>query len=382
MRVALLQDAVHLPSLGGGNKANRLLMERLAAAGFDCHMVTRVPSAAQRLDGGFGLATLAARGIAVTGDEQRHHYRHEGVQVAAFDFDAPDIAAALSAHLAALRADWLLVSDDGRGLFLETALALAPNRVVVLVHTHFHLPFGPESRTPDPARHALMARAAGIVVVSRYSQDYLARHGGLAARILHFPVFGTGPFNGPAPAGCVAMINPCPAKGLSIFLDLADQFRQVPFAAVPTWGADADVMAQLHARPNIRILPAGDDIGAVLAPVRVLLAPSLLAETFGYVAIDAMLRGIPALMGNLGGQPEAALGVATVLPVHAADPAGPPPVAAWRAALLNLLTDPVAYRQASHAARTAAQAFLPQTDIRHFIAPGAPAPSMTLPEAT
>lgn len=368
MRLLLLQDAVHLPSHGGGNKANRLLMEGLAAAGFDCHMVTRVPSVAQRGDGGFGLAALAARGIAVTGHEGRHSYRHAGVSVAAFDFDAPAAADALAAHIVSLRADWLLVSDDGRGLFLETALALAPNRVVVLVHTHFHLPFGPESRMPDIRQHALMTQAAGIVVVSRHSQDYLARHGGLAARILHFPVFGVGPFNGPAPAGCVAMINPCPAKGLSIFLELADQFRNVPFGAVPTWGADAGVMAQLTARPNIRILPAGDDIGAVLAPVRVLLAPSLIAETFGYAAIDAMLRGIPALMGNLGGQPEAALGAAKLLPVHAADlPGEPSPVTAWRAALVELLTDPVAYRQASQAARDAAQAFLPQTDISHFL---------------
>ncbi len=40
MRLLLLQDQVYLPSLGGGNKATRLLVESLAELGHDCAVVS------------------------------------------------------------------------------------------------------------------------------------------------------------------------------------------------------------------------------------------------------------------------------------------------------------------------------------------------------
>ncbi len=111
------------------------------------------------------------------------------------------------------------------------------------------------------------------------------------------------------------MINPCLVKGLAIFLDLARLFPDTSFAAVPTWGGDATVREQLSRVPNMTVIEPADDIGVVLRDTRILLAPSLVPETFGYVALDAMLRSIPVLTGNLGGQPEAKLGVDFILPV-------------------------------------------------------------------
>ena len=45
----------------------------------------------------------------------------------------------------------------------------------------------------------------------------------------------------------VTMVNPCAVKGIDIFLEVADRMPDVAFAAVPTWGATAEDMANLAA---------------------------------------------------------------------------------------------------------------------------------------
>ena len=120
-------------------------------------------------------------------------------------------------------------------------------------------------------------------------------HGGLDARHFPLPIYGSGPFPvlGRYERGSVTLINPCVEKGLPIFLALAAANPRVGFAAVPTWGADAEVLRTLSSAPNVEILEPCDDIEEILARTRVLLAPSLWPEAFGYVVVEAMLRGIP-----------------------------------------------------------------------------------------
>ncbi|MER7370604.1 hypothetical protein, partial [Nonomuraea wenchangensis] len=45
MRILLAQNLIHLPSHGGANKSNRLLMERLAALGHEVHVVAPLSGA-------------------------------------------------------------------------------------------------------------------------------------------------------------------------------------------------------------------------------------------------------------------------------------------------------------------------------------------------
>jgi glycosyltransferase involved in cell wall biosynthesis len=375
-RLLLLQDAVYFPSYGGGNKANRLLLTALAARGFECHAVSRLPGERRILADRFSAAALAARGIAVETGPHGMSYRHDGVRVEALDLAAPDAAARIAAVIETVAPDWILVSDDRPAMLLDIALRYAPDRVVALVHTHFHLPFGPDAETHDPEQHARLGRARGAVAVSDYSRAYIRDHGGLDSVRLHFPVFGDGPFEPVARPdwGYVTMINPCFVKGLPIFLELAALFPETRFAAVPTWGGDEAVLRDLARLPNMTILQPADDVGAVLREARVLLAPSLVPETFGYVAIDAMLRGIPVLTGNLGGQPEAKLGVDFVLPVapafksEAGHIAPAQDIGPWKAALSTLLSDGDAYQRCAMASRAAALRFLPETDADHFVA--------------
>ena len=60
--------------------------------------------------------------------------------------------------------------------------------------------------------------------------------------------------------------------------------------------------------PNVDVFPANGDVERVYAVTKILLAPSLLPETFGLVALEAGLRGIPCLSSDAGGLPEANAG--------------------------------------------------------------------------
>jgi glycosyltransferase involved in cell wall biosynthesis len=81
----------------------------------------------------------------------------------------------------------------------------------------------------------------------------------------------------------------------------------------------------------------------------VLVMPSTWLETFGMTAVEAMLRGIPVVASDIGGLPEAMLGVPHLLPPRATD--------TWVSVVSRLLTDPTHYREISAMARRAAIRF-------------------------
>jgi glycosyltransferase involved in cell wall biosynthesis len=205
-------------------------------------------------------------------------------------------------------------------------------------------------------------------------QDYVREYAALHAELLYLPVYGTGPFPNLArhDRGFVTMINPCALKGISIFLALARACPHIEFAAVPTWGSDQSVLREIASTPNVTVLEPSDDIEDILRQTRILLAPSLWPETFGYVVPEAMVRGIPVLASRLGGLVEAKLGVGYLLPVAPAERRGgsyafpTQDVAPWLAALQQLLNDPDAYRSCSAASRDAALQFVSQARVGNF----------------
>ncbi|MFI5906738.1 glycosyltransferase family 4 protein [Dactylosporangium sp. NPDC051541] len=286
MRVLLAQNMPYRPGHGGATKSNRLLLEELAARGHRCVAVTR---------GEAGVHTVA------------------GVEV--FAAAGPRLPKLVREVIAAEEPDRVLVPSDDPGLMvLGSALRAAPERVVYLVHTLQQLPFGPRTFYPSQSGRRLVARARGIVSVSRAAHDYVLEHGGLESTVLYPHVYGPPPFPDLSdPSGPVTMVNPCGFKGLPILLGLADARPDLRFRAVPTWGG---IDPELATRPNIEIVAAAPDIADVLRGSRALLMPSLWDETFGYTAVEAMLHGIPVLAADVGGLREAMLGVPHLLPVN------------------------------------------------------------------
>ncbi len=317
MKILLLQSSAYIPSLGGANKANRLLLEQLAGQGHACHVVGT--AGGERATAAEGcLAELVAAGVQGAGLARPGvvGFRHAGVEVEAV-LDGARLRAHAAERLRELAPDRVLVSsEDPAQMLLEEAVAVAPT--VYIAHTTLHLPFGPDGFLHSPGRTALLGRAAGIVAVSEYVRGYLRRWAGLGSTLLRFPVYGAGPFPdlGDFDRGFVTLINPCAVKGLSIFLELARRFPGVEFAAVPTWGTTAEDLAALAALPNVRLLAPAANVDEIYRQTRVLLAPSLWGEAFGQVAVEAMLRGVPVLASDAGGLPEAKLGVDYALPVR------------------------------------------------------------------
>jgi amino acid adenylation domain-containing protein len=349
VRVLLLQAAPYAVGYGGAPRANRCLLEALAARGHRCR-------------------ALAPAGDDAEGDPTEQ----QGVEV--HTAPAGALRKVAKRQIADFAPDRVLVSSEDPAQQLFEAALEAGAAVVYLAHTTLNLPCGPDAFLPSAERTARLRRAAAVVAVSRAVADYLGRHAGVAAEVLRFPVYGGGPYL-PAHAGedgFVTLINPCAVKGIAVFLALARALPRARFAAVPTWGTTGDDLAALAALPNVTVLPPRAAVREIFARTRVLLVPSLWHEAFGQVAVEAMLHGVPVLASAVGGLPEAKLGVPHLLPVapiarftedlddrRLPKPVVPPQdIAPWREALAGLLADPAAWRELSEQGRAAALAFV------------------------
>lgn len=149
----------------------------------------------------------------------------------------------------------------------------------------------------------------------------------------------------------VTLINPIPAKGIAIFIKLILAYyarhpdSKQQFLIVKSRGNFASIMHNLHdangalllggtseagnneaareleilqALPMIDLAEHTRNIAEVYALTKVLVAPSLWHESWGRVATEATLNGIPVLATDNGGLPEAMGGAGVgglVLPI-------------------------------------------------------------------
>jgi glycosyltransferase involved in cell wall biosynthesis len=95
------------------------------------------------------------------------------------------------------------------------------------------------------------------------------------------------PFQG----DCITLVNANQNKGVHVFLDLAKRMPDRKFLGVlPYYGE-----LQIPPSPgNVEWVPFTDDIRDVLKRTRILLVPSYY-ESFGRIAVEAMLNKIPVL---------------------------------------------------------------------------------------
>ena len=377
MRILLLQDHIYLPSYGGGVKANRMLLEALAGRGHECAAVTPAfaPSAGPANAREF-REEMERRAIPVRERAGAYSYRFRGVDVEAVQPAAPDeLRRHAERRARELDPDWVVVNDDKRRVLLAGALAAAGGeRVVLLLQTITNMPFGPVAVAPSLEQTQRMREVRGIAAISVFLQRYLAWYADLESTVARLPIYGDGPF--PVTArpdrGYVTIVNPCLEKGVDLFLPLARGLPDVEFAAVRGWGTDGTLLRTLEKLPNVRVFEPADELDDVLAATRVLLAPSLWPETFGYIVPEAMLRGIPVLASDAAGLREAGLGAATLLPVERLERRNghyvrrPQPVGEWQTALRALLADPDEYSRRSSAAREAAVTFASTARVEGF----------------
>ncbi len=382
MRILLAHNSPYYPAHGGGDKSNRLLMEALAARGHEVRVVARVAGygeAAHRAC----LDALAARAVPVHSEQEGVViFRLNGVEVHTVTTH-PNLRAYFTKQISEFGPEVILAStDDPAQVLLEAALRQETARVVYLVRATLALPFGPDCAFPSQTKTELLRRTDKVVGVSRYVAEYVRRAGGIEA--VHVPISLLEP--GPYPElgrfdnEFVTLVNPCAVKGITIFLELARRMPEVRFAAVPTWGTNAADRAALARLPNIQVLEPVDAIDELLRRTRVLLVPSLWAEARSRIVVEAMLRGIPVMASNVGGIPEAKMGVPYLLPVRPIEryhprldeqmvPVAEVPeqdIAPWEAALRRLVSDREHWEQIARASRAAALAYAESLSVEPF----------------
>jgi surfactin synthase thioesterase subunit/glycosyltransferase involved in cell wall biosynthesis len=382
MRILLAHNSLYYPSHGGGDKSNRLLMEALQQRGHLPRVVARLANFGLEEQERF-LGDLAARGIVPdrvnSGIVVFHHHGVEVHVVASY----PNLRAYFARQIEEFIPSVVLAStDDPAQVMLEVALRAGSVPVVYLVRTTLAVPFGPDCAFPSAEKTEVLRRVDGVVGVSQYVADYVRRWSGIQA--VHLPISllepGPYPYLGNYDNEFVTLVNPCAVKGISIFLALAERMPEILFAAVPTWGSNSADLAALRQYPNISILPPVDNIDELFRRTRVLLVPSLWAEARSRIVVEAMLRGVPVIASNIGGIPEAKLGVDYLIPVRPIVKYRPTldeqmvPVAEvpeqditpWENALKRLLGDRSHYKELSRQSREAALQYASNLSVVPF----------------
>lgn len=382
MKLLLVQPLSYFVSHGGAHKANRMLMEGLSSYGHQCKAIAIAASNDGRNDRDLFLEELREKGLEpVHSHSSADIFNSNGVEVHAVS-NALLLYNYIKEVIGQFDPDWVIVSEDRTYTMLEMTLEAAPDRVILIAHSQATLPFGPESFTHSATNTKIIGKTAGIITVSEYMKSYLKRWGGYDSTVIRFPVYGEGPFEHYSnyDDGYVTMVNPSNIKGISIFIELAKQFGDLPFAAVPTWATSEKDILSLKELPNMTIWNPFENIDDLFKRTKVLIVSSLWGESFGQIIVEAMLRGIPVLASEVGGIPEAKLGVDYVLPISPITkyesnldlktipiPVIPEQqVSPWITALQRLTTDREHYEQVSIRSKEAAEQFVGQIGIESF----------------
>lgn len=191
----------------------------------------------------------------------------------------------------------------------------------------------------------------------------------------------TGPFINPAKVIAakrepkyITFINPVPAKGVTFVAKIAElaqtQLPNEKFLVVQSRGDWFQVLPALKNGetpfdpkqfPNVDVANHMSDMRPIYAASKVLLAPSLWYESYGLVATEGCMNGVPVICSTSGGLPEACGdgGIHLEMPercrqnhalVPTAEEAQP-----WVDALKTMLATPESYAEWSAKATKAAE---------------------------
>jgi glycosyltransferase involved in cell wall biosynthesis len=211
------------------------------------------------------------------------------------------------------------------------------------------------------------ADADAVLVPSEYSRRHYARRLGLDCVAIAPPVVPERVLAVSPEPRYLTFVNPQRDKGAAVFTriaaELAARRPEIPLLVVEG-RAKADGLAglglDLSGLRNLHRLPNLSSPRAIYRLSRAVLAPSLVRESFGRVAAEALCNGLPVLSSDRGALPETLgdAGFVFTVPPRCTPQAVEPPtareVAPWVAAVERLWDDPAF--EASHRARALVEA--------------------------
>jgi glycosyltransferase involved in cell wall biosynthesis len=181
----------------------------------------------------------------------------------------------------------------------------------------------------------------GLLANSAFTASRIAQRTGAEPDVI-VPLIDRAFYQAPRRPSRVLFVNTRPRKGLEIAFRLAESRPDAPFDFVKSWiltpSETAEMARRAAAAGNITLHAPTNDMRPLYSRARLLLAPSQWEETWGRVATEAQINGIPVLASDRGGLPEA-VGPGGVLVPHDA------PLERWAAAFSTLWDDPARYAQ-------------------------------------
>lgn len=225
------------------------------------------------------------------------------------------------------------------GQVLRVAKAFVETKVPLVVYLH-NVEFEDHGASLDDFRDATFL-ANSQFTADRYRSEY-----GIESTVIN-PLFQAERYTVASSRERVLFINPHPAKGVDIALELAAACSDIPFDFVESWTLSDEQRSALRARArelgNIVVHPRTSDMREHYGRARLVLVPSRWEETWGRVASEAHFSGIPVLASATGGLPEA-VGPGGVLVAPDA------PLDEWVEELRSLWGDATRYRRLAEAA--------------------------------
>ena len=146
-----------------------------------------------------------------------------------------------------------------------------------------------------------------VVVPSEFAKSYYSERLGLACQVLPYAIDWSRVTVERRTPQYVTFVNPQPAKGVFVFARIAEQLARrrpdIPLLVVESRGAASwleQTGLDLSWATNLNAMEHTHDPRDFYAVTKLLLVPSLWNESFGLVAAEAMINGIPVLASNRG----------------------------------------------------------------------------------
>jgi glycosyltransferase involved in cell wall biosynthesis len=161
-----------------------------------------------------------------------------------------------------------------------------------------------------------------ICVPSRFAAEFYRQTLGLECILLPRPIQRDRIRIQDHSSTYLTFVNPSVEKGVFVFSRIADELGRrrpdIPLLVVECRGGEADVAAcglELRNHGNVFFMSHTPDPRRFYRISRALIVPSLIPETFGRVAAEAMCNGIPVLASDRGALPETLGASGFVLPL-------------------------------------------------------------------
>jgi len=198
-----------------------------------------------------------------------------------------------------------------------------------------------------------LKNASVIVANSRYVADIIHDRYHLDCEII-YPFIKLGEYKTEKRTPkYVTFINPAIHKGAKIVLEIAKRMRTTEFLIVGRRGISFGRL------PNVTSISWVSDMKTVYSKTKILLIPSLEAESFGRVAVEAMVNGIPCIVSGRGALPEVVADAGIVIK-------DPLDIDAWIDSINRLKSDKALYQKMCEKSKKQAEKFCFERQYEKF----------------